>query len=302
MDPFLNLTVPKDVHEITLGVEDLARRGGANYGYRIVVRKAAEDFALSLASPHVNIPSGGTAIVVVTADRRGYNGPIQLSIPDLPKGITVEGGMIPREYVDPNNARTFNRRGTLILSAEPGIEMPARQLAVYGEGTSEDGVVLRRRARGPAMTIDVAGATAQGVVDRQRPVTAPWLGLDLPAATTTPQAGDLDVKQVNFTRMEEGDRYDFAYKWTTRVKDVQLPNELAVDVVGARDIRVTAFEKTREGGTFSINITKATDPARYDIIVRGRLRVGAANEDIYARPVPLIVTDRSSNAQTASAQ
>ena len=43
-DPFLNFTVPKDVHEITVTVEDLAERGGPLYGYRLITRQQAEDF------------------------------------------------------------------------------------------------------------------------------------------------------------------------------------------------------------------------------------------------------------------
>jgi hypothetical protein len=83
-DPFLNLKVPKDVHEITVTVEDLAERGGPLYGYRLSTRRDAEDFKLALAEPYINIPAGGTAILNVVADRRGYDGPIQLTIPDLP--------------------------------------------------------------------------------------------------------------------------------------------------------------------------------------------------------------------------
>ena len=296
-DPFLNLTAPKDARQITLAIEDLAQRGGPQYGYRIRIRKQAEEFRLGLASPFVNVPTGGTAIVVVGADRRGYDGPIQLTIPDLPKGIHVEGGSIPREYVDANNARTFNRRGVLILSADPGVELPARELVIWGEGKASDGAVLKRRARGPAMAIDVAGATAQGVVDRQRSITAGWLGFDLPVASTTAPGATLEVKQTNFTRMTEGDRYDFEYKWKVKSQGAKLPEELSVDPVGARDIRITAFQQAGEGGTFSINTTKATDPARYDIIIRGRISAAGMNEDIYARPLPLVVTERSSSAQ-----
>ena len=54
------------------------------------------------------------------------------------------------------------------------------------------------------------------------------------------------------------------------------------------------------GGSFSINTTRATDPARYDIIVRGRVNAGGMNQDIYARPLPLIVTERKANVQVAS--
>jgi hypothetical protein len=297
-DPFLNLTVPPNVNEIVIGIEDLAARGGPLYAYRLMVRRQAEDFRLALISPYVNVPKGGTTAVVVAADRRGYDGPIQLAVENLPKGIHVEGGYIPRETVDANNNRSFNRRGMLILYAEPNIEMTAATLVVTGTAKLADGTMLTRRASGSGMAVDVAGATAQGVVDRQRAVTAPWLGLDLPAGVTTPQIAALEVKQVNFTRMAEGDRYDFQYEWRVRSDGLPLPKDLTVDVVGARDIRVTAFEKNGNGGTFSINITKATDPATYDIIVRGKVQ----GEDIYARRLPLVVTERSENVQAASAR
>jgi hypothetical protein len=304
-DPFLNLTVPEGVQEITLAIEDLARRGGDRFAYRIVARKQDQDFQLSLATPQVNVPQGGTAIAVVTADRRGYDGPIHLTIEDLPPGIRVEAGMIPRESVDPNNARSLNRRGVLVLSAEPDAEMPPRELIVWGVGKLSDGTELRRKAAGPATAIDVAGATSQGVVDRQRPLTAPWLGLHLPAASTSPQEATLEVKQTGFKRMAEGDRFEFAYSWKTRARGLKLPETLAVDVVGARDIRVTAFEEneTKDGGTFLINTSKATDPAQYDVIIRGRVMNGSSAIDVYARPLALVVTERKEErVQTASAQ
>ena len=94
-DPFLNLTVPPNVHEIVLTVEDLARRGGPAYGYRLTTRRQAEDFRLSLGSPFVNLPAGGTVVFSVIADRRGFDGPIQLTVADLPKGIRVDGGIDP---------------------------------------------------------------------------------------------------------------------------------------------------------------------------------------------------------------
>ena len=64
-DPFLNFKVPKDVHEITVTVEDLAERGGPLYGYRLITRRDAEDFQLALPSAYVNIPAGGTAMLNV---------------------------------------------------------------------------------------------------------------------------------------------------------------------------------------------------------------------------------------------
>ncbi|MEJ7607260.1 MAG: hypothetical protein WKF37_13595 [Bryobacteraceae bacterium] len=288
-DPFLNVIVPANVNEIAIAIEDLAERGGPNYAYRISVRKQPDEFQLTLASAYVNLPSGGTAVVSVAADRRGYNGPIRLTIPDLPKGVTLQGGYIPREHVDAAN-RVLNRRGLLVLTAEPGIELPQRELIVYGEGKLEDGSLIRRRARGPALMVDVAGATSQGVVDRQRPVTAAWLGFDLPVAMTDAPAASLEVKQVKLIRMEEGDRYEYEYAWKSR-GTVELPKDVTVDAIGARDTRITGLVKDGAKGSFVINTTKATIPDRYDLIVRGKVRIDGREEEIYAQPLPLIVTE-----------
>ena len=174
----------------------------------------------------------------MSADRRGYDGPIQLTIPDLPKGIRADGGIIPREYVDASNARTFNRRGILTLTAGAGRCAAHRPVAGVGRGHAlADGTVLRRRARGSGMVVDVAGATEQGVVDRQRPVTAPWLGLDLPVALSDAAAATLEVRQTNLKQMEEGARYEYEYQWKVNGRGTP-PTQVGVDVIGAKDIRV----------------------------------------------------------------
>jgi hypothetical protein len=289
-DPFLNLKVPKDVHEITVTVEDLAERGGPLYGYRLSTRRDAEDFKLALAEPYINIPAGGTAILNVVADRRGYDGPIQLTIPDLPQGIQIDGGLIPRELVV-NNNRSFNREGILTLTAAPGVELPARQLVVWGEGKLSNGATIRRRASGPGMRISVSGATAQGVVDRQRAISAPWLSFDLPAAISEPPPATLEVKQTGLKQMEEGGRYEFAYSWN--LKSGTPPKEVDVEIVGARDIRITDMKQLEKGGTFIVNTTKATDPARYDLYISGMLKTDGGEEMIVSRPIAFEVTGGS---------
>jgi hypothetical protein len=306
-DPFLNLTVPESVREITVTVEDLALRGGPLYGYRLAVRREAQDFRLSIASAYVNIPAGGSAAIRVSADRRGYDGPIQLGILNPPPGITVEGGIIPREYVDTGNARTFNRTGTLVLTADPSARSAVHQLTVIGEAKLAGGSVLRREARGPGIAVEVAGAKAQGVVDRQRPVTAPWLGFDLPAAFAPPPPATLEVRQTKVTRMEEGDRYEFEFTWTKRNRAVRLPELVDVQIVGARDIRVTNITTKQPSeagapvtGSFVVTTTKATDPARYDLYLTGEIELMDGEEDIVSRPIPFVVTERSQPANVAS--
>jgi hypothetical protein len=288
-DPFLNFKVPEGMHEIVVSVEDLALRGGPLYAYRLIVRRQAEDFTLTLGSPYVNIPAGGTAMVSVSADRRGYDGPIQLTVPNLPKGIRVDGGTIPREYVNASNERTLNRRGVLMLSAEPD-SAPPREIEVWGEATLSDGAVLCRRARAPGMVVAVAGATDQGVVDRQRPVTAPWLGMELPAALGERAVATLEVRETNVKQMDEGARYEFEYKWTVAGKNTP-PSKVGVDLIGAKDIRVIDMKSVSRGmsGTFAVTTTKATDPGRYDLYVSARLKTDDGEEGIVSRPIPFEV-------------
>src|SRR5260370_41857040 len=160
-----------------------------------------------MASAYANLPAGGTVMINVFADRRGYDGPIQITIPDLPKGYILDGGVITRETVDASNARTFNRRGMLTITAPADAEPFSGQLVVWGEGKLADGTNLRRRARGPGILVDVAGDRSQGAVDRQRPVTAAWLGFDLPAAISEAPVATLELKQTAGRQMEEGARH-----------------------------------------------------------------------------------------------
>jgi hypothetical protein len=305
-DPFLNVTVPQDAHKIRVTVEDLAQRGGPFYGYRLLARRQAQDFQLSIATPYVNVPKGGTAMILVAVNRHGYDGPIQLSVPDLPKGIRAEGGLIPREYMDPNNRFSNSRRGVLTLTAEPGVEMSARELAIFGQGKASDGSVLKRRALGSGMEVEVAGATAQGVVDRQRDLTAPWLGFELPAALSDVPPATLEVRQTGFKQMEEGARYEFAYRWKLYQRDANVPRNLDVEIVGARDIRPTEMNRgmpDEEGvvtGTFAVNTTKVTEAGRYDLVASGKLRVGGRDERVFARIIPFEVTQGGGRAVVAS--
>ena len=63
---------------------DVRGQGGPSYAYRLEAAAADGDFTLRLRTPFVNVPAHGTEAVEVVAERHGYLGPIQLSIPNLP--------------------------------------------------------------------------------------------------------------------------------------------------------------------------------------------------------------------------
>ena len=75
-------------------------------------------------------------------------------------------------------------------------------------------------------------------MDRQRPLTAPWLGIDLPIARTKSRAATLEVTMLERKRMEEGDQMKFRWKWNLSDATLPLPKNVSAEMVGAADIRV----------------------------------------------------------------
>jgi hypothetical protein len=298
-DPFLNFKVPSGMTQLKVKIEDLAERGGLLYGYRLIARRQVSDFELSVNTPYVNIPAGGSAMVIVTADRRGYNGPIQLKLASPPPGIVAEGGLIPEEILDGNSLRLPSRRGILVLTAESGATLTGTDLSVVGEGGG-----IERRARGSGMATPVSGATAQGVVDPQRPLSAPWLGMQLPAALAKPSAARLAVDLVSRTRKDAGDELLFRWTWTPRLPNQKVPDEVKADMVNANDIRVIDMKQDPQNGntgTFLVTTTKNTNPAWYDVYITGKITADEQTEQIVSRPMRVEVQEvKPSETSTVS--
>ena len=82
-DAEINFTSPAD-GSYRLMVEDVLRRGGADFFYRIVVEPYQPGFSLAVDGEKFDAPRSGVFVAKVTANRRDYNGPIQLSIDGVP--------------------------------------------------------------------------------------------------------------------------------------------------------------------------------------------------------------------------
>jgi hypothetical protein len=95
IDPVAEITVPPEATLLVAELRDQRKRGGMNFGYRLTVEPAAPDFLIEMPTGELNVPRGGTAVLPVLVTKRGYAGPIRLTIPDLPGGYVVQGGFIP---------------------------------------------------------------------------------------------------------------------------------------------------------------------------------------------------------------
>lgn len=128
-DPSLEYTVPMGVTGLVLELRDQRQRGGINFGYRLTVEPALPDFDLRQPTSEVNVPRGGSALLAVPVIRRGYTGPVQLSIANLPPFLSLQGGRVP----------AGGNLGVLTLSALADAPPLTEPLALRIEGKAEDG-------------------------------------------------------------------------------------------------------------------------------------------------------------------
>jgi hypothetical protein len=132
-DPIIETTVPSGTSEITVVIRDLERRGGIGFPYRIVAEPIVPDFELAAGAPEVSVPRGGTAAVGVTVKRKGYSGPITVTVDGPPAGLTVRPAMIAAGQA----------AGTLTLSATADAHFPAAPVRLVGRGQDTGGPIER---------------------------------------------------------------------------------------------------------------------------------------------------------------
>ena len=73
---------------------ELTGRGGPEFGYHVEVAEDRPDFELSIENDHGIVPQDGYAIFKVTVDRRGYNGPVKLSVVGTRHDIVLRNELI----------------------------------------------------------------------------------------------------------------------------------------------------------------------------------------------------------------
>lgn len=278
VDPRIHLTIPQDVTEVIVGLEDLLGRGGPNFGYRLMASPQPPDFTLELVTPFVNIPANGTAAVEVLVSRRGYDGPIRLRIPDLPEDIVQEGGNIPAELNPPEDRRAF-APGYLTLTAKPEAAPRSIRLTVLGEAVSSE-VPIRKTVIAPGLVQTIRGT-------RQKPFKAPWLGTGLPTAVVKPVPLRIEFP-TRHIRVVQGMDYSLAWKL---VKESAVSGAIKVEnprpTASIKDLRVLRRPEGMEymeEGTFHILTTFATPLVTFDLVADASRIAGNKTERLITSP------------------
>jgi len=94
-DSRMDFTAP-DNGEYLLRIKDVRGPQDEDAAYRLTVRRVKQDFTLTAQPANPNVPRGGRVPVTVEADRMlGYDGPIELEVKGLPKGVAAKSETIP---------------------------------------------------------------------------------------------------------------------------------------------------------------------------------------------------------------
>jgi hypothetical protein len=126
----------KEDGEYFLQLSDEQHNGGSAYGYRLRVSAPEPDFALRATPSCINVGAGRDAVITVCALRKdGFDGPIELSLKDMPAGFTLSGGRIPAG------------RESIRLTLRAPRQGPDTPISLSLEGSAEiDGKTVRRDA------------------------------------------------------------------------------------------------------------------------------------------------------------
>jgi hypothetical protein len=155
-DPKFDLTMPEGQGEVKLVVKDLMDRGGVGFTYRLIVEPADTVFQLTLDDDQVAIPRGGTALVPVTVNRSGYEGPIALDVLGMPSdcGVTVI----------PDTIAARQSSGVVGLKAAADATIPAREIQVVGRADDGQTIAASRTVVFAQQTISTVGFGMAGTI------------------------------------------------------------------------------------------------------------------------------------------
>ncbi len=285
-EPKLAFTVPDKVREITVEVSDVRGQGGPAYGYRLCATPGSGHFSLKILTPYVNVPAHGTAAVQVVAERHGYDGPIQLSIPDLPGDFAVAGGHIAAEVLNYEGKREPSTIGYLTLTAKPDARPRALELSVWGEGGPPDHPI-RRHAEGPGLMFTVNGEeqyTITADLIPPKPTTYEWLGIELPVGVGTPPApAVLEIADFSI-RAVQGMDYLIAYKLVKQTPAIATKNVGGLDLPTVKDLSLEnkTLPKGADAGKLTLGSTLETPLVKFDLVPSATLEINGKEETVTA--------------------
>jgi len=121
-DPHLDFTAPQ-AGDYLLRVRESTGRSASEMVYRLLILPPpAPTFTLSVEARGRVIGQGDSLVLEVNVARSGFDGPVTLTIPSLPPGVSAMPAVIP----------AGSTRALLVLSAQPAAALNAFPLQIVG--------------------------------------------------------------------------------------------------------------------------------------------------------------------------
>lgn len=256
-DSYLRFIPPADGTYV-LRLNDVRQLGGETYAYRLHVRAPQPDFRITTSLANPNVPRGGTIPLAVTAKRLDdYDGPINVTLADLPKGLTATKAIIPA------GQNTAN----ILLSAAPDAQLTdAAALHLTGQAT-------------------INGKPVTRVADADDPLRlialAPTPDITFEAETkdiTLEPGGTAEVK-VRVTRHN-------GFAGRVPIIVAGLPPRTRTADVGLNGVLLNETESER---TFPIEAFANAEPADQVFWVSGQIETRSGQQNLFAAPQPVQV-------------
>jgi hypothetical protein len=284
-DPSLDYLVPDGVSLLVAEVRDQRHRGGVNYGYRLTIEPATPDFVVIQPFSEINVPRGSSTLLTVPVVRRGYAGPIELTIPNLPLGLTVQGGHIP----------TNMAIGLLTLTAAADMAALTEPLSLMIEGKAKDGTTAIRRTAEQRFIVsrDPNGASA-ALLWRQFAV-----GLTNTEPFTITGPPNLELVK------------GYPAAVTAKLARAKDQTALAIQVVGVGPVSIPSPGQpappgplviqpsqpgTGENAPFTVTVPANGPEGALDLAIQGKAKVGAVERTVTSAAV-LVMIRRPFEAQ-----
>lgn len=269
-DSKLDFVAP-DTGDYYLHLKDVRNAEGSDFAYRLTIRDESPDFRLRAEPANPNIPRGGSTPVTVSLDEiRGFDGPIEISVKGLGKGITA----------GPATIAAGQTSTVLVFTASPDADLNGHPtpIQIVGHAVIEGHDLLRIANHSP---------------DRDQPLQLASIvpPPDVVVSTETSEVALEPGKEVTVRLNVE--RHN-GFKGRVPCTIQNLPYGVRVVNVGLNGVLVTEAQSSR---TFTLHAEDWAKPVSQPIYVIGEVESNSSTMHPSA-PVMLKVTGDS---QTASA-
>jgi hypothetical protein len=270
--PRLDFTAPAD-GDYTLSVEHLNYEFGPTEAYRLTVTPYRPEFDGSLQLDRFDVAAGGTVSIPVQATRRGYTGPIELSVVG-PKGLSG--------------------KATIPAGAPKAPNQPAATLTVSAAADLPPGpLVFQIEAKA---TID-GKPVAQFVSVRAALSQQSFAGLPVPPRTLVTDVGLAVTDRQPFTLAVKFDAPSAAPGkpaplTVTVTRGPGFTGEVALSAAGLPPNVKAALKNVPAGQTTAkaqLDVAAAAKPGQYPITVTGKAKHQGRDWAVNAPAVPLVI-------------